>query len=328
MLNLSDDLKIHYSFSDEYLNTVITYTVKLCLYQTGYTPGDVIYTGQIFYSRPSDLYFKDIVLPYITNYDWFRNRLSEFTSYDDVMIFKVLITFSNGVELLSEEISNTTTVPTINPVPIPSILPVIRSVDSPFFFSWTSEYDSSYILGASGAKYNETTNTGHNTASAAVLKAIQGSETSFNIITLQNIDGSQMTSKSPNIQYDHNSRYYLIWITRSNSYLCRPFCSKNTLNETVSTSYITDLNSHNRPYLKESTFKWTLNSDWLSFIEHNEYESLLISPYVYLYDNELDKMHSVNITDSSWSFKNNTNTKRPFNLTVNLELNKKQNNLY
>ena len=110
--------------------------------------------------------------------------------------------------------------------------------------------------------------------------------------------------------------------------MCRPFCKKSTLNESVSTSYITTVNGQKKPYMKNLKFKWTLNSDWLTYNEHNVYESLLISPIVYLYDYDNDKRYVVNVTNAEWTEKNSKNNKKPFNMTVTVEMADEKNIIY
>ena len=100
------------------------------------------------------------------------------------------------------------------------------------------------------------------------------------------------------------------------------------MNETVNTEYITTMDDRQVPYLKSSDYKWELNSDWLTYDEQNMYESLLVSQYVYLYDNETGKRLLVNVVNSDWQHKNIQNTKKPFNLTVTVQLDHKENIIY
>ena len=129
------------------------------------------------------------------------------------------------------------------------------------------------------------------------------------------------------IDYDP-ADYYLMWINRHGATQCQPFCKKNTLNESVSTGYITTLNNESITANKTVDYTWTLNSHWLTYDEHGEFESLLTSKYVWLYDMKKGVFFPVNVTDSKWSYKNINNTKKPFNLTVNVKKSQSQNIVY
>lgn len=129
------------------------------------------------------------------------------------------------------------------------------------------------------------------------------------------------------IDYDP-AEYYLMWVNRHGAVQCQPFCRKNTLNESVSSSYITTLTNESVNSRKSVEFTWTLNSHWLTYDEHGEFESLLVSKYVWLYDVKKGWFYPVNVTDSKWSYKNPNNNKRPFNLTVNVKSSQTQNIVY
>lgn len=129
------------------------------------------------------------------------------------------------------------------------------------------------------------------------------------------------------IDYDP-AEYYLMWVNRHGAVQCQPFCRKNTLNENITSSYITTLTNESVNSHKSVEFTWTLNSHWLTYNEHGEFESLLVSKYVWLYDVKMGWFYPVNVTDSKWSYKNPNNNKRPFNLTVNVKSSQTQNIVY
>lgn len=124
---------------------------------------------------------------------------------------------------------------------------------------------------------------------------------------------------------EHESDYYVAWINRKGVWQCQPFCAKSQMTETVTTQTIVTVTDETIPCAKTSDFKWTVNSHWLNYAEHEEFESLLTSKYVYLYNTKTDEGHYVTVTDSNWTFKNAVNTSRPFNLTLNLTKSQKQN---
>lgn len=119
--------------------------------------------------------------------------------------------------------------------------------------------------------------------------------------------------------------YYVMWINRFGTWQCQPLCSKWELTEKVTTNSITTVYDETIPYQKSSEFNWKLNTHWLNYAEHEEFQSLLTSKYVYLYNTKTHEGHYVTITDSNWTFKNSVNTNKPFNLTVNLTKSIKQN---
>ena len=127
---------------------------------------------------------------------------------------------------------------------------------------------------------------------------------------------------------DDHSEYYIMWINRCGQFQCQPFCKNWEMKEKVTTSTITTVNNETIPYSKVNEFSWTLNSDWLTTEEHEEYEGLLASKYVYLYNANTQEGHFVNVKDADWTFKNSTNAKKPFNLTINLTKAVKQTMIY
>lgn len=124
------------------------------------------------------------------------------------------------------------------------------------------------------------------------------------------------------------SDFYLIWMDRTGAYQCQPFNKRTVRKENITTTNIINSIDQTRPVLKSISNTWTLNSDWLSFEEYNAYESIFTSPYLYLYDYKNDEGYWVNCTNKSWEERNSSNTKKPFNLTINLESNQSQNIIY
>ena len=131
---------------------------------------------------------------------------------------------------------------------------------------------------------------------------------------------------------DTPADYYLMWINRYGSSQCQPFCKKNTLKESVKTNYMTRLNNNTTatynhrmqlnpqiPYSKTVEYTWTLNSDWLTYNEYNEFESLLTSKYVYLFDYKHNTIYDVVVSTANWEYKHSKNTKKPFNLTIDVK---------
>lgn len=305
MLTLSDELKIRYVLDEEDIGNVISYTLSIVSSTT-----EVIYHGQVYYNGPSYIYYKDIIEPYVNDYQWItKNGHTE-----GLYRFKVAIDFSTGISYTSDWIENKTVIPTVNTTHIPSILP--RFAGQEFIFGWLCPTSETKISTSNAVadvlpSYTSTT-TGHTMIDYSAASGIPYNEKGI----------YRLTNQAQKIaEFDtHKARFFLIWITRENDYMCRPFCKKSTLNESVSTSYMQTITNRKISYLKNSTFKWTLNSDWLTYDEHNVYESLLISPIVYLYDYDNDKRYVVNVTNAEWTEKNSNNNRKPFNMTVNVEM--------
>lgn len=297
MLTLSDEIKIHIDQLSAEIDTSVGYNM--------YVGSDLIYKGTLYYTGPTDIYIKDIIESYLTDVSWFSKIGHTAGGWDAI----VRLVFTTGDEFESDTIYNRTEIPTVTLTHIPSIVP--NNPSDEFFFGWLCPTAFTVVsptnsTSAALTEHSYSTN-GHTT----VVWNDLGVKTLFRLAN---------QAQKIAVTDEHNSRFYLLWITRGNDYMCRPFCKKSTLTESVSTSYIQTITNRKNPYLKNSTFEWTLNSDWLTYNEHNVYESLLISPVTYLYDNETGKIYRVNVTNAEWTEKNSNNTKKPFNMTVNVEM--------
>ena len=118
---------------------------------------------------------------------------------------------------------------------------------------------------------------------------------------------------------DCPSKYYLIWMDRSGAYQCQPFNKRSVRKENVTRTQITNLLEENRNVSVSIRDSWTLNTDWLGEDEYKAYESIIASPYLYLYDTEVDRGYWVNCKDNNWEEKTVKNNKRLFNMSVNVE---------
>lgn len=338
MLTLSDDLRINYDLGDSYIGQNVTYEVLL----NANGGSTLIYTGQIYYMKPSYLYFKDIVTPYVVDYKWLADPDSKLNNSSNLFkvidTFTVTINFSTGRSYTSETIKNATTIPTVSIPQIPSIIPDFKE-DSGFLFAINARDNLGQVKFGTVPKPGTQVNvitipTGYIrtfTAKQLYAQAItpewfDTTHTSY----MLNTDGTSNGDFEVIAYYDREncSRFFLMWITRDNGFLCRPFCKKSTLTESVDTQFITTLDDKQIPYLKSSNFQWELNSNWLTYDEHNAYEALLVSPIVYLYDHETGQRHRVTVTNSEWIERNSQNNKKPFNLTVTVQLDHKENITY
>ena len=127
---------------------------------------------------------------------------------------------------------------------------------------------------------------------------------------------------------DCPSDYYLIWMDRTGSYQCQPFSKKVTRTENITNTNIVNMLDEVRPAITSIKNTWTLNSDWLSEDEYKAFESIFVSPYLYLYDTKLDKGYWVNCDTKQWIEKNKKNNKKLFNLSLSLSNISDQNIIY
>lgn len=121
--------------------------------------------------------------------------------------------------------------------------------------------------------------------------------------------------------------YYLIWVDRTGAYQCQPFNKKVTLQEDITKTSIVDSLDNSRPVNVSINNKWTLNSDWLSKEEYQAYESIFVSPYLYLYYPADDRGWWVNCDSKTWTSKTKFD-KKLHNLSVTLSSIAPQNIIY
>ena len=169
----------------------------------------------------------------------------------------------------------------------------------------------SFVRNLSGLDYLETIGNDYTInidgTSDYKAKEIWLSDTNFNVkVKLADVD-------------DCPSKYYLIWMDRSGAYQCQPFNKKSTRKENVRRTQITNFLEEDRNVGVSIRDSWTLNTDWLNEEEYKAYESIITSPYLYLYDTEIDRGYWVNCKDNSWEEKTVKNNKKLFNMSVNVE---------
>lgn len=125
------------------------------------------------------------------------------------------------------------------------------------------------------------------------------------------------------------SRYYLQWRDRYGSMQMQPFCKVDTYSEDLTRTEIKnyqDTRSHSNISIQP---KWKLNTKWLNNTVYPYYESLLVSPWIKMYDTKEDTVYDVIITSSDYTEKTFKNQSRQqFNLQIDVEAVNKQNILY
>lgn len=120
------------------------------------------------------------------------------------------------------------------------------------------------------------------------------------------------------------AKYYLMWQDRLGGIQSQGFDGKDTYTEDIEDKLILSYSGHNRSINKTVDQKWTINSKWLTDEQMKIYESIFVSPYLYLYIPEIDKGYNVLIEDKEYTQKTRSNQKKMFNLEITLKLDKKQ----
>ena len=124
------------------------------------------------------------------------------------------------------------------------------------------------------------------------------------------------------------ARFYLKWINRKGGIEIQPFECKNVYSENNTVSYITNSTLHKRPVYMDLKKTWELNSRWLNEYDYIMHESLLVSPYVVLYDTQNDLVHNVIVETTDYTEKTRKNEKKLFNFSVTVTEDKNQNIVY
>ena len=127
------------------------------------------------------------------------------------------------------------------------------------------------------------------------------------------------------------SKYYVMWYDRLGGVQCQPFSleKQNTFSEGLEHRLNKDQYNRNRVLMPTVTPKWKLSTEAITDENYPIYESILVSPYVTLFDTDTNKAYNVIVTDSSYMEKTyRKNGNNPINFTITVELNKKQNILF
>lgn len=121
------------------------------------------------------------------------------------------------------------------------------------------------------------------------------------------------------------SKYYLIWYDRWLGIQAQPFDGKSVYSENITRGEVVNYNGYRRNVYWGVQGKWELNTNWLTDNEYKGFESMWVSPYVYMYDSENDVLHNVILTNNTYTEKKWENEQKLYNLTINVEINNKQN---
>lgn len=125
------------------------------------------------------------------------------------------------------------------------------------------------------------------------------------------------------------SRYYLQWRDRYGSMQMQPFCKVDTYTEDLTRTEIKNYQDTRSLSNISIQPKWKLNTKWLNNTVYPYYESLLVSPWIKMYDTKEDTVYDVIITSSDYTEKTFKNQSRQqFNLQIDVEAVNTQNIIY
>ena len=355
---LNNPIILNFELDSEFIGSNINYIV------TDVSSGIDIYEGSVYITGGTQtIFLNDIINILVDNYSWFKDDKTVSVINNAPITINLKITFETGSTFYVSDIicardypnatgqfSTPTDFTTLNSYGtgvIPRIPKLIAETDN-FFSMFTYVYPSSAAIlngeylnlvlnDKSGSRITDLNRFRVTDTSTPYKKIVYGPY-AMNIIAnhktrelgtleAQVVRGSTLKYPSVTVAYIDNepADYYISWINRFGTWQCQPLCAKWEMKEKVSTENIITFQNETIPCSKTSEFSWTLNTHWLTYAEHEEFESLLHSKYVYLYSTKYNQGHFVNVTDSNWTFKNNVNTNKPFNLTVNLTKSTKQN---
>ena len=195
-----------------------------------------------------------------------------------------------------------------------------------------------YVFGITGTNYEVTKLT---TAYLGIIKGITVEMYFFTTLKLTKANAALKTS-SKYQQYVASkstievakvdscpARYYLQWRDRYGSMQMQPFCKVDTYSEDLTRTEIKNYQDTRSLSNISIQPKWKLNTKWLNNTVYPYYESLLISPWIKMYDTKEDSVYDVIITSSDYTEKTFKNQSRQqFNLQIDVEAVNKQNILY
>lgn len=114
------------------------------------------------------------------------------------------------------------------------------------------------------------------------------------------------------------SRYYLCWQDRAGGFQCQPFIKGFTYKEEIKRNEWKTYRNERRIANVNVINKWEIYSDWIEDRIMPYYESIMVSPNVYLWDLEEDQQYKVLVDDNTWTEKTFRNQGGKLN---NLKLN-------
>lgn len=113
--------------------------------------------------------------------------------------------------------------------------------------------------------------------------------------------------------------YYVMWRDRYNSMNCQPVLNNVRMSNNYSRVNKTNSKGEQKIVSVETSSSWVVNTDWLTHEKYYVWESILVSPEIYLIDTKNEYTYRVIITDNIYNEKTRDNNNKMFNLTLNLK---------
>lgn len=113
--------------------------------------------------------------------------------------------------------------------------------------------------------------------------------------------------------------YYVMWRDRYNAMNCQPVLNNVKMSNNYSRVSKTNSKGEEKIVSVGTSSSWVVNTDWLSYEKYYVWESILVSPEIYLIDVKNNYTYRVLITDNIYNEKTRDNNNKMFNLTLNLK---------
>lgn len=113
--------------------------------------------------------------------------------------------------------------------------------------------------------------------------------------------------------------YYVMWRDRYNAMNCQPVLNNVKMSNNYSRVNKTNSKGEEKIVSVETSSSWVVNTDWLTHEKYYVWESILVSPEIYLIDVKNNYTYRVLITDNIYNEKTRDNNNKMFNLTLNLK---------
>lgn len=113
--------------------------------------------------------------------------------------------------------------------------------------------------------------------------------------------------------------YYVMWRDRYNAMNCQPVLNNVKMSNNYSRVNKTNSKGEEKIVSVGTSTSWVVNTDWLTHEKYYVWESILVSPEIYLIDTKNKYTYHVVITDNIYNEKTRDNNNKMFNLTLNLK---------
>lgn len=113
--------------------------------------------------------------------------------------------------------------------------------------------------------------------------------------------------------------YYVMWRDRYNALNCQPVLNNVKMSNNYSRVNKINSKGEERIVSAGTSTSWVVNTDWLTHEKYYVWESILVSPEIYLIDTKNSYTYRVVITDNIYKEKTRDNNNKMFNLTLNLK---------